>query len=125
MFKQIITSIGIGDAKIDTKLNKKEYHIGEQIQGIIVFENLEGLHIDHIELTLFESFKNNDETSEFSTIDEPIAHMTLQPKHGETISFEMDTNKVNLKDDRQYFIKTHVFVDNAVDYYDEDEIIFI
>ena len=125
MFKQLITSIGIGDAKIDTKLNKKEYHVGEMIQGVITFENLEGLRIDHIELTLFESFKNNDETSEFSTIDEPISQITLQSENGEAISFEMDTKNINLIDNRKYFIKTHVFVDNAIDYYDEDEVIFI
>ncbi|MFC6117728.1 sporulation protein [Macrococcoides bohemicum] len=124
MFKELLTSIGIGDAKVDTLVKKITFHPEEQIAGIVKLENLAEQDIDRIELILIERKENTDETSDFHTIDLPVSKVILQHDGTEEVPFIFDTHDEIEDYNHEFYIMTHVFVDNAVDYYDEDQIYF-
>ncbi|MGV2927661.1 sporulation protein [Macrococcus capreoli] len=124
MFKSLMTSIGIGDAKVDTLLQRKTFHPQDQIAGIVTLENIEENGIERIELTLIERKENTDETSDFQTIDKPVSKVVLQYNGTNEIPFIFDANDKIEDYQHEFFIMTHVFVDYAVDYYDEDQIYF-
>ncbi|MGV2874242.1 sporulation protein [Macrococcus capreoli] len=124
MFKSLMTSIGIGDAKVDTLLQQKTFHPQDQIAGIVTLENIEENGIERIELTLIERKENTDETSDFQTIDKLVSKVILQYDGTNEIPFIFDANDKIDDYQHEFFIMTHVFVDYAVDYYDEDQIYF-
>lgn len=124
MFKELLTSIGIGDSKIDTKLEKTSFRLDEDINGVVDVHELDGLEIDHIELSLIERKKNNDEMSQFEFLDEKLASFTIENRGSETIPFTFPAIH-NVEDvGHTFVIITHVFVSSSVDYYDEDEVYF-
>nr|WP_165983262.1 sporulation protein [Macrococcus goetzii] len=124
MFKELLTSIGFGDSKVDTLVKKTTFHPEEQIAGVVKLENLTEQDIDRIELTLIERKENTDETSDFHTIDLPVSKVILQHDGTEEVPFIFDTHEEIEDYNHEFYIMTHVFVDNAVDYYDEDQIYF-
>ncbi|WP_414051388.1 sporulation protein [Macrococcus animalis] len=125
MFKELLTTIGFGDAKVDTMVKKTTFHPDEHIAGVVRLENLEENAIDRIELTLIERRDNTDETSDFQTIDIEISKVMLQNDGSGEVPFIFDSyDEIEDYNNHEFFIMTHVFVDNAVDYYDEDQIYF-
>lgn len=124
MFKEILTSIGFGNAKVDTIVKKKVFSPEEQIAGIVALENLSTSDIDRIELTLIERKDNTDETSDFHTLDIEISKVIIQNDDIGEIPFIFESHDDIEDYTHQFFIMTHVFVNHSVDYYDEDEIYF-
>ncbi|WP_414046477.1 sporulation protein [Macrococcus equi] len=124
MFKELLTSIGIGDARVDTMLKQTTFHPEDKIAGVVKLINLRENDIDRIELTLIERKENKDETSDFHTIDIPISKVILQNDGTGEVPFIFDAHEEAEDYNHEFFIMTHVFVDNAVDYYDEDQIYF-
>jgi sporulation-control protein len=57
MFKKLLSSIGIGAAKVDTKLSKSRYAPGEMLEGIVEVHggNVEQ-QIDEIYLALMSTY---------------------------------------------------------------------
>ncbi|WP_414052623.1 sporulation protein [Macrococcus animalis] len=125
MFKELLTTIGFGDAKVNTMVKKTTFHPEERIAGVVRLENLPEDAIDRIELTLIERRDNTDETSDFQTIDIEISKVMLQNDGSGEVPFIFDSyDEIEDYNNHEFFIMTHVFVDNAVDYYDEDQIYF-
>lgn len=57
MFKKILSSIGIGSAKVDTQLSKTVYTAGETMEGVIVIEGGKTeQQIDEIYLSLMSTY---------------------------------------------------------------------
>lgn len=124
MYKSLLTSIGFGDAKVDTLVKKTTFHPEESIAGVVQLDNLTEQAIDRIELTLIERKENTDETSDFHTIDLPVSKVILQHDGTGEVPFIFDTHEDIEDYNHEFYIMTHVFIDNAVDYYDEDQIYF-
>ncbi|MCE4957133.1 sporulation protein [Macrococcoides caseolyticum] len=125
MFDELLTSIGFGNAKVDTLVKQTTFHPEDKIAGVVQLFNLTEQDIERIELTLIERKENTDETSDFHTIDLPVSKVILQHDGTGEVPFIFDTHEA-IEDyiNHEFFIMTHVFVDNAVDYYDEDQIYF-
>lgn len=124
MYKSLLTSIGFGDAKVDTLVKKTTFHPEESIAGVVQLDNLTEQDINRIELTLIERKENTDETSDFHTIDLPVSKVILQHDGTGEVPFIFDTHEDIEDYNHEFYIMTHVFIDNAVDYYDEDQIYF-
>lgn len=123
MFEKLLTTIGFGNAKVDTLVGKTTFTPEERVAGIVRLENLEENDIERIELSLIERKENTDATSDFHTIDALVSKIVLHNDGTGAIPFIFDA--LEIEDyDNEFIIMTHVFVNNAVDYYDEDQIYF-
>lgn len=128
MFDNLLTSFGIGSIVVDTKIENSINFENDLINGVIILQGgKKDQHINRIELTLVEKIKNTDKTSQFEVVENELETYTYSQdfivKEGkeERISFqfaleslEFDSNKNDL------YLKTHVFIENSVDAYDED-----
>ena len=57
MFDKLLSSIGIGAAKVDTRLAKKSYTVGETIEGEVFIKGGKNEQdIDNIQLTLMTDY---------------------------------------------------------------------
>ncbi|GGI41944.1 sporulation protein [Mammaliicoccus stepanovicii] len=128
MFDNLLTSFGIGSIVVDTKIENNINFENDLIRGVIILKGgKKDQHINKIELTLVEKIENTDKTSQFEVVENELETYTysqdfiVKEAKEERISFqfaleslEFDSNKNDL------YLKTHVFIENSVDAYDED-----
>lgn len=59
MFKKLLSSVGIGAAKVDTQLTKTNFIVGEKLEGIVLIQGGQvDQEIDSIYLSLFTEFED-------------------------------------------------------------------
>ncbi|MGN1385385.1 MAG: sporulation protein [Bacillus sp. (in: firmicutes)] len=59
MFKKLLSSVGIGAAKVDTQLSKTNFIVGEKLEGIVLIQGGQvDQEIDSIYLSLFTEFED-------------------------------------------------------------------
>lgn len=121
MFEHLLSSIGIGGATVDTKLRNSHFHIGDPIEGAVHIEG-DNSNINKITLKLIERIKNNDSTSEFESLDQVLDEVTLNAD-GPFTPFTINDYTIQSKTN-SIVLETRLYLHNAVDAYDEDEIVF-
>jgi sporulation-control protein len=132
MFKRMLTSIGIGNAKVDTVIPNQSFLRGNRIQGEVKIEGgIASQKIDAIILTLFVKFEEIRGDSDFSVREKEVQEIVINicdiinvGQHMQ-ISFSIDvaldhpiTNHQN-----ETFLRTTLVIPQGVDVFDEDTII--
>lgn len=132
MWKELFSSIGINSVKVDTVIENQIVAPGEEIKGRI---SIKGGHaeepIEKIQVLLYLQYEEVKEDSDFSWHEKHIEEVIIQYKRnikaGETnmLPFKMKVPSKGPKTDEahKWFIRTKVFIDQAVDPEDEDEIL--
>lgn len=130
LLHKALASVGIGAAKVDAKLEKSVYTVGEIIRGEVQIcgGNVEQ-HIDAIYLTVYTSYKREVNDSDYTNhaviekvqVTEPF---TIQASEEKAIPFSVtlpiDTPVTIGK--THVWIKTNLDIANAIDPKDEDYI---
>ncbi|MFI3547047.1 sporulation protein [Mammaliicoccus sciuri] len=131
MFDNLLTSIGIGSIKVDTHIENNMNYENDLIKGVVILEGGNtDQKVNRIEITLIERIQNDDKTSQFSEVDNELdtyiyaGEFTVRAKKVEKVHFQfkLKNHEIDVKNNKIY-MKTHVFVDNSVDAYDEDEVL--
>lgn len=130
MFNNLLTSIGVGAVTADTHIENSVNYENDLIRGVVLLKGGNAdQKINKIELTLIERIQNDDKTSQFEEVDNELdtytydVAFTVAAKASEEVPFQFklenhDIDTIN----NQIFLKTHVFIDNSVDAYDEDSV---
>ncbi|WP_323705655.1 sporulation protein [Mammaliicoccus sciuri] len=130
MFNNLLTSIGIGSIKADTRIENKFNFENDLIKGVVILRGGNAdQNVNKIEITLIERIQNDDKTSQFSEIDNELdtyiyaGGFTVAAKEVEKVHFQfkLKNHKIDVNNNKIY-LKTHVFVDHSIDAYDEDEV---
>lgn len=59
MFKKLLSSVGVGAAKVDTKLYKTSYTVGEKLEGVVMIQGGQvEQEIDNIYLSLLSQYED-------------------------------------------------------------------
>ncbi|TDM13301.1 sporulation protein [Macrococcus lamae] len=124
MFKHLLSSIGIDGMTVDTLVNNNRFDTNERVEGVIHIRR-DRHHIDHIELTLVERIFNDDDTSDFATYDHILEKVSIVDDGQNNVPFSFPVPTTIKSLNNQFFIITQLYIDGAVDAYDEDEIYFI
>lgn len=131
MFYNLLTSIGIGSIKADTRIENKINYENDLIKGVVILEGGNtNQKVNKIQITLIERIQNDDKTSQFSEVDIELdtyiyaGEFTVRAKEVEKVHFQfkLKNHDIDIKNNIIY-LKTHVFIDHSVDAYDEDEVI--
>ncbi|KZN99758.1 hypothetical protein A4244_17335 [Bacillus badius] len=134
MWKNILSSIGIGGVAIDTVLEKTDYHAGEKMKGKVLINGGQAAEpIDALVISWYLQIHEVREDSDFSYHDKELKEMTLpiqrdiQPKEKLTIPFtlEIDAEHPPTSATHQTFLKTTAVIPQAVDPFDQDEVIIL
>jgi sporulation-control protein len=130
VFNKVLASIGIGSAKVDTKLKKSQYMLGEEVSGVIEIQGGSvQQQIDELFLTLHTNYKveRDDHTYEkTATINHYLIHesFTILPNEKKEVPFRFQLPfETPLTVGRtKVWIKTGMDIKNALDPKDEDYI---
>lgn len=131
MWKDFFSSIGIDSVKVDTKLKKRSAAPGETIHGeVFVTGGQAEEPIEKIQVLLYMQYEEVKEDSDFSWHDKDIEDVTIDFQRNIKTDEEINVpfsvtlpEGSHFTDDKhKWFIRTKVFVDQAVDPEDEDEI---
>lgn len=132
MWKEFFSSIGIDSVKVDTILEKQTAAPGETVKGRILLEGGQADEpIEKIQVLLYLQYEEVQEYSDFSWHDKHIEEVNIELNRNikagekETIPFsiKLPENSPKTNDKHKWYIRTKVFVDQAVDPEDEDQII--
>lgn len=134
MWKDFFSSIGIGSVKVDTVLQNQKAKPGETIKGNIVIRGGQADEpIEKINVLLYLQYKEVHKDSDFSWHDKHIEKLTInmnrdiKAREEESIPFILkipaDSPKTGEK--HKWFIQTTVFIHQAIDPKDEDEILIV
>lgn len=130
MFEKLLSSFGVSNLKVDTKVKGDKFNIHGQLTGTIYIKggSTEEV-IDKIELTLIEKIENSAATSDFQILENEVERFEIKEliKIGEKENYKQSfTFKVNTNDlkhhPKKLVLKTHVYLVSSIDNYDEDEI---
>ncbi|WP_243385126.1 sporulation protein [Bacillus kexueae] len=129
-FNKIFASIGIGAAKVDTKLSKNSYRAGEVVEGIVevVGGNVEQ-KIDEIYLTVFATYvkeiddQKHTKQAEITKVklNEPFV-ITANEKKEIPFTFQLPLDTPITKGASRVWIHTGLDIKGAVDPADRDYI---
>lgn len=130
MFEKLLTSIGIGNLTIDTRLHKTTFNEEEPIKGKLYFKGGScELKVEYIKLSLIEKVNNAEEDSDFSEFDHVLHEVKLnksfliQKKEIQEYDFEIKLEKIEFKGEpTEIFLKTHVHIDQSIGADDEDRL---
>lgn len=130
VFNKVLASIGIGSAKVDTKLEKDQYMLGEEVSGVIEVQGGSvQQHIDEIYVTLHTNYKieSDDHTYyQTATINHYLINesFTILPNEKRQIpfSFQLPFETPLTYGSTKVWIKTGMDIKNALDPKDEDYI---
>ncbi|MGG6446486.1 sporulation protein [Pseudobacillus badius] len=134
MWKNILSSIGIGGVAIDTVLEKTDYHAGEKMKGKVLINGGQAAEpIDALVISWYLQIHEVREDSDFSYHDKELKEMIIpiqrdiQPKEKLTIPFtlEIDAEHPPTSAAHQTFLKTTAVIPQAVDPFDQDEVIIL
>lgn len=79
-FNKVLASVGIGGAKVDTKLEKSEYVAGETMRGVVEIYggNLEQ-QIDSIYLTVYTTYIRESDDRKYTDVASVITYKVNEP----------------------------------------------
>ncbi|WP_046181028.1 sporulation protein [Domibacillus tundrae] len=132
MWKEIFSSIGIDSVKVDTVLENQTAALGETVNGRILIEGgLADEPIKKIQVLLYLQYEKVKEDSDFTWHDKHIEEVNIELnrniKAGEAdsipFSLKLPEKGPKTDDTHKWYIRTKVFIDQAVDPEDEDQII--
>lgn len=132
MWKDFFSSIGINSVTVDTTIEQKAYSPGDMIHGTVHVKGGQAEEpIEKIQLLLYMQYEEVKEDSDFNWHDKHIEEQHIEfdrnIKEEETIdmpfSFALPKDSIQTDEKHKWFIKTKVFIEQAVDPEDEDEII--
>ncbi|MFT4414073.1 sporulation protein [Fredinandcohnia humi] len=128
LFNKIFTSIGIGSARVDAKLEKDQFNVGEVVRGIVeVTGGSSEQHIDEIYLSLMTTYiKESDDrkytqqaTIEKIKIVEPFT-IGSKEKREFTFSFVLPLDTPVTLGQTRVWLHTGLDIKNAIDPSDKD-----
>ncbi|WP_174733135.1 sporulation protein [Mesobacillus harenae] len=132
MWKEFLSSIGFGSAKVETVIAKEVYKPGDTIKGVVKIHggNTEQT-INKITLSLYTSLEETRDDSDFSFIDEECRHVelgnigTIHPGEQRSIPIQipLSANHPITKGNLKTFLRTSLGIPQAVNTTSEDEII--
>ncbi|OZI12874.1 hypothetical protein CEW92_04285 [Bacillaceae bacterium SAS-127] len=132
MWKEFLSSIGIGSVKVDTVLEKGQFTIGEVIEGkVVITGGKVPISIQSIMLQLVYQLEEVRDDSDFSShekeMDRLLMNIDREILPGETQNFPFEItlrkNHPVTEDNKQTFLRTTVIIPQSVDATDQDEII--
>ncbi|RFU66355.1 hypothetical protein D0469_17110 [Peribacillus saganii] len=133
MWREFLSSIGIGNAKVDTVLQSKALYPSSTVEGEIVIQGgAAGQEVEAIVLTLAVRYEAEKEDSDFSYHEKEVSRIIIQHPEGisakkETcIPFEFTLPEDHPVSDGKYetILRTVLQIPQGVDPEDED-IIFV
>ncbi|KKB33827.1 sporulation protein [Bacillus thermotolerans] len=134
MWKEFLSSIGIGGAEVDTILAKKEWKQGEKAEGKVIIKGGPSEQpVESIILTLSHHYEQVNPDSDFSHRIQDLKELVLpierniQPEEEISIPFsiELDSNHPVTEGDHKTFLKTTAVIGQGLDPSDEDEVIIL
>ncbi|MCG7340406.1 sporulation protein [Staphylococcus sp. ACRSN] len=130
MFEKLLSSFGVNNLKVDTKVKGDKIKINGKLSGTIYIKGgaTEEV-IDKIELKLIEKIKNDDATSDFKILENVVDQFEIKElikvseKENLNKSFTFNVSYEDLKQKpKTLTLKTHVYLASSIDNYDEDEL---
>ena len=130
VFNKVLASIGIGSAKVDTKLEKNQYKLGETVSGIVeITGGAVEQEISEIYLTLHTNYKMErddhtyykDATIQHYLINQSFT-ISANEKREVPFSFQLPYETPLTYGKSKVWIKTGMDIKNALDPKDEDYI---
>ncbi|MGD6955979.1 sporulation protein [Rossellomorea aquimaris] len=131
MFKQFLSSIGIGHVKVDTIVHKTKVSPGDSIEGeVVLIGGMADQPINEIRLLLLEKYEEDKKDSDFSYHEKDLNTIildkigTIGAAEEKRISFTFPTSSDHPKttDANKTILRTTVDIPQAVDPTDEDSI---
>lgn len=129
-FNKVLASVGIGGAKVDTKLDKSEYIAGEMIRGQVEVYggNLEQ-QIDSIYLTVYTTYIKEADDKKYTAVAPVVSHklndqFTIGANETKVIpfSFQLPTDTPISIGKTQVWVSTGLDIKSGVDPKDKDVI---
>ncbi|MBI5975431.1 sporulation protein [Staphylococcus canis] len=122
-FENIITSLGINGMKVFIRLDQKSYHVTDEITGSVILKaGQSSQEVTHIALRVIEKYENDDETSEFSHLENDLDQFliedtfTIEVDEEKTIPFKFKPENLNFKSKESHvYLNTHVYIDLGID----------
>ncbi len=133
MLKQFLSSIGYGSMKVETIIGSPAIAFGENLNGTVYIDGGDSEQlVDYIEIELIKRTTEEREDSDFNTHDKFITKQSLEmvstvkSKETHMIPFELvpDERWETQSDKEKLILRTTVYIMNAVDVHDEDEITY-
>ncbi|WP_309088178.1 sporulation protein [Domibacillus sp.] len=131
MWKDFFSSIGIGSIKVDTMIDQKAVSPGETINGYVYIKGGKVEEpIDKVQILLYLQYEEVKEDSDFSWHEKHFQEVILPFKrnikaseaHKVPFSIKIPLQGPKTDETHKWFIRTKVFIDQAVDPEDEDEV---
>ncbi|MCO4328382.1 sporulation protein [Staphylococcus hyicus] len=122
-FENILTSLGINGMHVYIRLDQNEYQLSDVISGCIHFKAGDSAQtVTHTEVKLIEKYENNDETSEFSQLENELDTFTLENSFTvekgkpQKVTFNFKPENLNFQsEESKVYLKAHVYIDLGVD----------
>lgn len=133
MLNKFLSTIGIGTMKVDTIVDQPVVAHGETLSGTIYIDGGQNDQVvEFIKLEVFKRTEGYREDSDFDVTSECVAKHTIEmvgsvkSKETRMVPFELvpDERWSSEGDNVKLFLRTSINILNAVDVYDEDEIVF-
>ena len=129
-FNKVLASIGVGGAKVDTKLEKSEYVAGEIMNGKVeIFGGKLEQQVDSIFLTVYTTYIRESDDRKYTDVAPVIKHKINEPfviGVGETksipFSIELPAETPITVGNTRVWVSTGLDIKNAVDPEDKDYI---
>lgn len=122
-FDNIITSLGINGMKVFIHLNQQQYQVTDEISGSLILKaGQSSQKVTHIALSIIEKYENDDETSEFTHLENELDQFiiddtfTLEVEENKTIDFRFKPEELKFKSKKSHvYLKTHVYIGLGLD----------
>lgn len=130
MLKKFLSSVGIGSARVDTKLLKTEFEPGEEIEGTVEIQGgSTEQSVDEIYLTVLSTYTRESNDKKYEDTVELFKHKLLDPfviSPNETknvsFRFELPYDVPVTKGKTKVWIQTGLDIKKAIDPKDRDYI---
>ena len=130
MLPKWLSQFGINDLKINTVVDNNSFYVNGKLHGSILIEgDNSSEEIYNIKLEVIEKIEIHDPTSDFKVLDNILYTYEIKDKFtvqanekiSRKFSVALPLENIKGKPD-QITIRTHIYLANAVDNYDEDQI---
>ncbi|MGG3573460.1 sporulation protein [Bacillus gobiensis] len=130
MLKKFLSSVGIGSARVDTKLLKTEFEPGEEVEGTVEVQGgSTEQNIDDIYLSVFSTYTRETNDKKYEDTIELFRHKLLDPfvispNETKNVSFRfvLPYDVPITKGKTKVWIQTGLDIKNAIDPKDRDYI---
>jgi sporulation-control protein len=126
VFRKLLSSIGIGGAKVDTRLGADSFLPGEMVSGeVYITGGGDAQELNRIYISVVTTYKHDDSTHEYTLGSQDVSgSLRIEANENRSIPFTFNLPRdtpLSLGHTRIY-IKTGLDVPNALDPSDRDEI---